>query len=311
MVRRRVLETSQVCGLPPLPSSPFPSPVAGKAASSGQIPATVPPLLDAPRAPDGEKGCESCLAITTATRWYPWGPAHEHCRLCNLCYTYWRKYGGLKLPTRWGQFSRDLRVLVVWCGVCCVEASEKKAGVMTATALLQRRLNKGLHCLLHWRPCSAVCCPLDRPSGPPKLTKKAPRHVAARKSGDIIPPVPFCMRPTPHTLFSRQGIGGRSLMKAARHPTTAIIVPNSSPKPSGGCALAAVGVATSRLLLLLSGGSAEVHCCQADCPAQTLLLLPQSGLHPQQTECPHFSSEAADCPTFSHSHLPRLQGSQS
>jgi metastasis-associated protein MTA len=171
-----------------------PRDLSGKAASSGVIPASLPPSNDVPRTTDGERGCESCLA-TTAARWYMWGPAHEHCRLCNLCYTYWRKYGGLKLPTRW-------------------EANEKKAGVMTATALLQRKLNK------------------DRPPGPPKSSKKAPRHVAARKSGDIIPPVPFCMRPSPHTLFVRQGMCGRSLMRAARHPTSTAIDPKSSPKPS-------------------------------------------------------------------------------
>lgn len=75
---------------------------SGKAVSSGQIPTTLPEVIEVPRTPDGEKGCESCL-VTSATRWYQWGPAHEHCRLCNFCYTYWRKYGGLKLPTRWGR----------------------------------------------------------------------------------------------------------------------------------------------------------------------------------------------------------------
>ena len=80
---------------------------AGKAVSSGQIPSSLPEAIEVPRMADGEKGCESCLA-TVATRWYQWGPAHEHCRLCNFCYTYWRKYGGLKLPTRWGEFSRPL-----------------------------------------------------------------------------------------------------------------------------------------------------------------------------------------------------------
>lgn len=79
-----------------------PRDLSGKAASSGPIPTTLPDSCDVPRTTEGEKGCESCLA-TTATRWYLWGPAHEHCRLCNLCYTYWRKYGGLKLPTRWGE----------------------------------------------------------------------------------------------------------------------------------------------------------------------------------------------------------------
>ena len=96
--------------------------------------------------PDGEKGCESCLG-TAASRWYQWGPAHEHCRLCNFCYTYWRKYGGLKLPTRWGEFPVSALPLCASAAIASPEASEKKAGVMTATGLLQRKLNKGGSCL--------------------------------------------------------------------------------------------------------------------------------------------------------------------
>ena len=118
--------------------------LTGKAVSSGQIPASLPEAMEVPRAADGEKGCESCLA-TSATRWYQWGPAHEHCRLCNFCYTYWRKYGGLKLPTRWGELSLPLPSAAV---CVAIETTEKKAGVMTATALLQRKLNKG-HLISH------------------------------------------------------------------------------------------------------------------------------------------------------------------
>ena len=83
--------------LPPSLLSP-----SGKAASAGIIPTSVPESKTVPIAPDGEKGCESCHC-SAASRWYQWGPVHEHCRLCNFCYTYWRKYGGLKLPTKWGQ----------------------------------------------------------------------------------------------------------------------------------------------------------------------------------------------------------------
>ena len=61
----------------------------------------VPKEKHTPIATDGEKACESCYTISS-TRWVPWGPAHDHCRLCGHCYIYWRKYGGLKLPTKWG-----------------------------------------------------------------------------------------------------------------------------------------------------------------------------------------------------------------
>lgn len=45
------------------------------------------------------RGCESCYA-TSSNQWYAWGPPHMQCRLCANCWTYWKKYGGLKMPTR-------------------------------------------------------------------------------------------------------------------------------------------------------------------------------------------------------------------
>lgn len=33
-------------------------------------------------------------------QWYSWGPPNMQCRLCAPCWTYWKKYGGLKMPTR-------------------------------------------------------------------------------------------------------------------------------------------------------------------------------------------------------------------
>lgn len=35
-----------------------------------------------------------------SSQWYSWGPAHMQCRLCSSCWIYWKKYGGLKMPTR-------------------------------------------------------------------------------------------------------------------------------------------------------------------------------------------------------------------
>ncbi|RWS30945.1 metastasis-associated protein MTA3-like protein [Leptotrombidium deliense] len=45
------------------------------------------------------KPCESCCK-TNSSLWYPWGPAHMQCRLCQSCWTYWKKFGGLKYPTK-------------------------------------------------------------------------------------------------------------------------------------------------------------------------------------------------------------------
>ncbi|XP_011305751.1 metastasis-associated protein MTA3 isoform X2 [Fopius arisanus] len=47
----------------------------------------------------GGKPCESCQC-RESPQWYAWGPSHMQCRLCQSCWTYWKKYGGLKVPTR-------------------------------------------------------------------------------------------------------------------------------------------------------------------------------------------------------------------
>nr|XP_053631148.1 metastasis-associated protein MTA3-like isoform X1 [Cherax quadricarinatus] len=48
------------------------------------------------------KACESCHA-TNSSQWYAWGPSHLQCRLCHSCWQYWKKFGGLKLPSRIGK----------------------------------------------------------------------------------------------------------------------------------------------------------------------------------------------------------------
>uniref|UniRef100_A0A8B9KH72 Metastasis associated 1 n=1 Tax=Astyanax mexicanus TaxID=7994 RepID=A0A8B9KH72_ASTMX len=45
------------------------------------------------------RACESCYT-TSSYQWYSWGPTNMQCRLCASCWTYWKKYGGLKMPTR-------------------------------------------------------------------------------------------------------------------------------------------------------------------------------------------------------------------
>lgn len=44
----------------------------------------------------GGKPCESCQSMQS-TQWYAWGPSQMQCRLCQPCWTYWKKYGGLKV----------------------------------------------------------------------------------------------------------------------------------------------------------------------------------------------------------------------
>ncbi|XP_016357123.1 metastasis-associated protein MTA3-like [Sinocyclocheilus anshuiensis] len=47
----------------------------------------------------GGRACESCFAAQSA-QWYSWGPPNMQCRLCVSCWMYWKKYGGLKMPSR-------------------------------------------------------------------------------------------------------------------------------------------------------------------------------------------------------------------
>lgn len=47
----------------------------------------------------GNKPCESCFS-TASSQWYTWGPSHLSCRLCQSCWNYWKKYGGLKVASR-------------------------------------------------------------------------------------------------------------------------------------------------------------------------------------------------------------------
>ncbi|XP_018580448.1 metastasis-associated protein MTA3-like isoform X2 [Scleropages formosus] len=43
--------------------------------------------------------CESCFSMQSS-QWYSWGPPNMQCRLCISCWMYWKKYGGLKMPSR-------------------------------------------------------------------------------------------------------------------------------------------------------------------------------------------------------------------
>ncbi|XP_072559659.1 metastasis-associated protein MTA3 isoform X2 [Paramormyrops kingsleyae] len=51
------------------------------------------------QATSGGRACESCYSMQSA-QWYSWGPPNMQCRLCVSCWMYWKKYGGLKMPSR-------------------------------------------------------------------------------------------------------------------------------------------------------------------------------------------------------------------
>ncbi|XP_053691511.1 metastasis-associated protein MTA1 [Sabethes cyaneus] len=47
----------------------------------------------------GGRPCESCSTLASQ-QWYTWGPSHLSCRLCQSCWNYWKRYGGLKVASR-------------------------------------------------------------------------------------------------------------------------------------------------------------------------------------------------------------------
>lgn len=53
------------------------------------------------------KPCESCSTLS-APNWYSWGPSHLSCRLCQTCWNYWKKYGGLKTASRLAENDVDV-----------------------------------------------------------------------------------------------------------------------------------------------------------------------------------------------------------
>ncbi|XP_039597747.1 metastasis-associated protein MTA1 isoform X2 [Polypterus senegalus] len=75
-----------------------PSLVNGAGTTAGVPPSSTGPGLPGQNAVIG-RACESCYT-TYSYQWYSWGPPNMQCRLCASCWTYWKKYGGLKMPTR-------------------------------------------------------------------------------------------------------------------------------------------------------------------------------------------------------------------
>ncbi|XP_063221938.1 metastasis-associated protein MTA3 [Bacillus rossius redtenbacheri] len=54
------------------------------------------------------KPCDSC-GVTVSNQWYAWGPANMHYKVCQNCWLYWKKYGGLKQPTKIGENDIDIK----------------------------------------------------------------------------------------------------------------------------------------------------------------------------------------------------------
>uniref|UniRef100_A0A3B3S9H2 Metastasis associated 1 n=1 Tax=Paramormyrops kingsleyae TaxID=1676925 RepID=A0A3B3S9H2_9TELE len=52
------------------------------------------------KAAEAESKLKQVYIPNYSYQWYSWGPPNLQCRLCASCWTYWKKYGGLKMPTR-------------------------------------------------------------------------------------------------------------------------------------------------------------------------------------------------------------------
>ncbi|XP_059053236.1 metastasis-associated protein MTA3 [Achroia grisella] len=133
--------------------------------------------------------CASCQ-VTNANQWYAWGPEHLQYRLCGSCWNYWKKYGGLKTATVFGESD--------------VEAAKGPRGEGEDAALsVSHRPHR----------CTVLNCAKEF-----KLRAHLARHVAtAHGSGEGARPVmktraAFYLRASPFTRLARR------LSRALRRP---------------------------------------------------------------------------------------------
>eukprot|EP00058_Branchiostoma_floridae_P024664 XP_002610154.1 hypothetical protein BRAFLDRAFT_217047 [Branchiostoma floridae] len=159
----------------------------------------------------GEKptrACEGCYA-TNSHQWYSWGPPNMQCRLCSVCWSYWKKMGGLKMPTRLGEKLAHLaRHCATAHGLTIRQSNSPKFTVKTRQAFflcatpltrLSRRLCKDI-----LKPRHAARVPFDpvniasikiecqtrMPEDPQKVLKKRKRTRPDLKYKSMFPDHP-------------------------------------------------------------------------------------------------------------------------
>lgn len=76
------------------------------------------------------RACESCFT-SVSHQWYAWGASHLHCRVCANCWTYWKKYGGLKMPTRLEQAENQAAQMQMQTYKCSVLGCGKEFKMRT------------------------------------------------------------------------------------------------------------------------------------------------------------------------------------
>lgn len=90
------------------------------------------------------KPCESCSTLASQ-QWYSWGPSHMSCRLCQICWNYWKRYGGLKVASRLADSGDTVVDTTATGGGAAVPATGTTpgAGGTAAVVSLKKQLSSG------------------------------------------------------------------------------------------------------------------------------------------------------------------------
>ncbi|KAI6645652.1 Metastasis-associated protein MTA3-like [Oopsacas minuta] len=181
-----------------------PTNLLGLAPPSGELPQTVPhdTLI---KAADGGKSCESCYA-TTSNKWHIWGDPTRGCRICNHCMIYWRKYGGLKLPTIWEHHEKHPEQ-VYTCNQC------------------KKQFNRQERLTNHLRQHQPHRCHMPNCEKTFKSKSTLRRHISGQHQNQpgssmqqLMPPTSFLMNATSLSLFVRKQVARVDIIRLARHP---------------------------------------------------------------------------------------------
>ena len=186
------------------PPSQGPTNLAGLAPSSGGLPESVPVDTQV-KAADGGKACESCFA-TVSNKWHVWGDPSRGCRVCNHCMIYWRKFGGLKLPTAW-------------------EYHEKHPEQLYTCPQCKKQFNRQERLTNHLRQHQPHRCHMPNCDKTFKSKSTLRRHISGQHPNQpgatmqqLMPPTSFLMHATSVSLFVRTKVSRREVLRLARFP---------------------------------------------------------------------------------------------
>ncbi|XP_048486099.1 metastasis-associated protein MTA3 isoform X4 [Plutella xylostella] len=175
--------------------------------------------------------CASCQG-TNSSQWYSWGPPHLQYRLCGACWSYWKKYGGLKVNVTAGVFGE-------------AEAEAAKAG----------REGEELALSVSHRPhrCTVPNCAKEF-----KLRAHLARHIATAHGSGVEGARPvmktraaFYLHASPFTRLARRLCRA---LRRPRHFARAPFSPINLAQVKHECSIAMAGLGASELRALGAGG---------------------------------------------------------